>query len=100
MRHSNPDAGDQPVVFFFFIRECSAAWLFLGLVDIHTVHCVTLKPGVAVNIAAFRQVSACLVADFLIMLLPFVGSTQPLDLPVFQADNQVVPQGMAFFLPL
>jgi len=100
MLHDDSDAGDQPVASFLLLREFPAAWLFLGLVEVHAFHFVALKPGIAVSIAAFRQAGALLITDFLVVLLALVGSAQPLDLPVFEADDQVVLQGVAFFLPL
>ncbi len=59
-----------------------------------------LEAGVPIGVNPVGEPRPLFVAYLLVVLLAFVGRAQVLDLPVFQAADYVVFQGVAFFLPL
>ena len=61
---------------------------------------VPLEAAVAIKLDAVGEPRPLFVADLLVVLLALMGRAQVLDLPVLQAADKVVLQGVAFFLPL
>lgn len=74
MLNHHADARNKPVPFLVGIGQLAIGRLFLRLVDRDIVKVVPLKTTVPVEVCAIWKPCPFLVADFLVVLLAFMGS--------------------------